>query len=113
LSLQPAGTRTKAVGTSYVGESIALGVGITSGHAVSVGAACLSVGVGALSAVGAVVDGVDVTGDIGGRSSCRGARGGSSLCGELGSISCGNVSIGTGNNNVESITHLAIVVGVG
>ena len=112
MSLQPASTRANAVASTDVGENIALSISITSVHAVSVGAACLSIGVGALSTVGTVVDGVDVTSNISGRSSCRRARCSSSLCGKLGGESVGNVSVRAGDNDIEAISHLTEVVGI-
>jgi len=73
----------------------------------------LSVGVCSLSAVGRVVDSVNVTSNISGRSSCRGrTRSSSGLCSKLGSIRTGDVSVGTSDDNVKAITELAEVVGV-
>ena len=71
LSLQPAGTRANTVVTTNIGESVALRVGVTGSHALGVRAACLSVGIGALGAVGTVVEGIDVTSDVSGRSNSR------------------------------------------
>lgn len=72
----------------------------------------MGVGVGALSAVGTVVDGVDVTSDISGRSSCRGAGSGSSLYGKLGGEGVCDVTVRAGNNHIETISHLTEVVGI-
>lgn len=112
MSLQPAGAGANTVAATHVGESIALSIGITSVHAVSVRAACLSVGVSALSAVGTVVDGVDVTSNVSGRSSCRGARGSGRLSGKLGGEGICDVTVRAGNNDIESISHLTEVVGI-
>jgi hypothetical protein len=112
LSLQPAGTRANTVVTTDVGESVALSVGIAGGHAVSVRAACLSVGVRALGAVGTVVEGVDVTSNISSRSSCGRAVSGSSQDSKLSSIRRGDVSVGAGNDNSETIAELPVVVGI-